>query len=105
MVQWSSQNGRGSPMQRLLGGLMVPLVLLLAACVPSTSAPAAGKPAEKMHLVFGGAVTPPNMVHLAPYVAKDAGFFDELGLDVQIKSFEGGVPALRGGISGGLDVV
>jgi ABC-type nitrate/sulfonate/bicarbonate transport system substrate-binding protein len=45
------------------------------------------------------------MVHLAPYIAKDLGFFDELGLDVEIKSFEGGVPALRGGISGGLDVV
>ena len=71
-----------------------------------TSAPAtAAKPADTMHIVFGGAVTPPNMVHLAPYVAKDMGFFDELGLDVEIKSFEGGVGALRGGISGGLDVV
>jgi len=58
-----------------------------------------------MSLVFGGAVTPPNMVHMAPYVAKDMGFFDEVGLDVDMKSFEGGVAALRGGISGGLDVV
>lgn len=62
-------------------------------------------PTDKIHIVFGGAVTPPNMVHLAPYIAKDMGFFDEVGLDVEIKSFEGGVPALRGGISGGLDVV
>jgi ABC-type nitrate/sulfonate/bicarbonate transport system substrate-binding protein len=59
----------------------------------------------KTKLVFGGAVTPPSMVHLPPYVAKDMGFFDEVGLDVEIKSFEGGVGALRGGISGGLDVV
>jgi NitT/TauT family transport system substrate-binding protein len=58
-----------------------------------------------MSLVFGGAVTPPSMVHLPPYVAKDMGFFDEVGLDVEIKSFEGGVGALRGGISGGLDIV
>src|SRR5690349_12910009 len=98
-------------MQRLLGRLVVPLIVLLSACAPQTTAPPtsapapAAKPADKMHLVFGGAVTPPNMVHLAPYVAKDAGFFDELGLDVEIKSFEGGVGALRGGISGGLDVV
>src|SRR5207244_5093873 len=75
-----------------------------ASAAAPTTAPTAA-PVEKMHLIFGGAVTPPNMVHLAPYVARDAGFFDELGLDVEIKSFEGGVAALRGGISGGLDVV
>ena len=100
-------------MRLMLVRLVVPLMLLLGACAPSTPAPTAapaGKPttaapAEKMHLIFGGAVTPPNMVHLAPYVARDAGFFDELGLEVEIKSFEGGVVALRGGISGGLDVV
>jgi NitT/TauT family transport system substrate-binding protein len=92
-----------------------------AAPKPATSAPAAAaagapapgpvatrpatNPTDKIHIVFGGAVTPPNMVHLAPYVAKDMGFFDEVGLDVEIKSFEGGVSALRGGLSGGLDVV
>jgi ABC-type nitrate/sulfonate/bicarbonate transport system substrate-binding protein len=74
-----------------------------------TPGPVATKPAQnptdKQKLVFGGAVTPPNMVHLAPYIARDMGFFDEVGLDVDIKSFEGGVGALRGGISGGLDVV
>ena len=75
----------------------------------STPGPVATRPAtnptDKMQLVFGGAVTPPSMVHLPPYVAKDMGFFDEVGLDVEIKSFEGGVGALRGGISGGLDIV
>src|SRR5438067_4251089 len=90
------------------------------AAVPTVAPPAAGagstapgpvatrpatNPADKIHIVFGGAVTPPNMVHLAPYVAKDMGFFDEVGLDVEMKSFEGGVAALRGGMSGGLDVV
>lgn len=78
--------------------------------IPSvTPGPVATKPAanptDKMKLVFGGAVTPPSMVHLPPYVARDMGFFDEVGLDVDMKSFEGGVGALRGGISGGLDVV
>ncbi len=71
---------------------------------PVATRPAAN-PTDKMQLVFGGAVTPPSMVHLPPYVAKDMGFFDEVGLDVEIKSFEGGVGALRGGISGGLDIV
>jgi NitT/TauT family transport system substrate-binding protein len=45
------------------------------------------------------------MVHLPPYVARDLGFFDEVGLDVDIVSFEGGVGALRGGIAGSLDIV
>src|SRR6266511_1179325 len=80
-----------------------------AAAGAITPGPVATKPAtnptDKMQLIFGGAVTPPSMVHLPPYIAKDMGFFDEVGLDVEIKSFEGGVGALRGGISGGLDVV
>src|SRR5438105_2731263 len=90
-----------------------------AAAAPTAAKPAAAgstapgpvatkpptNPTDKMQIVFGGAVTPPNMVHMAPYVAKDMGFFDEVGLDVDMKSFEGGVAALRGGISGGLDVV
>ena len=74
-----------------------------AAPSPMATRPAAN-PGQKVHLVFGGAVTPPSMVHLPPYVAKDMGFFDEVGLDVEIKSFEGGVGALRGA-SPGLDVV
>jgi NitT/TauT family transport system substrate-binding protein len=113
-------------MTKQLLQLALPLALLVAACAPTTAvaptsppttgaaapattAPAAAKPptspADKMQLVFGGAVTPPSMVHLPPYVAKAMGFFDEVGLDVEIKSFEGGVGALRGGISGGLDIV
>src|SRR5262249_22154570 len=75
-----------------------------AAARPVATKPATN-PTDTMKLIFGGAVTPPSMVHLPPYVAKAMGFFDEVGLDVEIKSFEGGVGALRGGISGGLDVV
>ncbi len=81
-----------------------------AAASPAAIAagPVATKPAqnptEKTKLRFGGAVTPPSMVHLPPYIAKDMGFFDEVGLDVDIVSFEGGVGALRAANSG-LDVV
>jgi NitT/TauT family transport system substrate-binding protein len=71
---------------------------------------AAAKPAEQAapvqvrKLILGVPVTPPNMVHLAPYVAQEQGFFRDLGLDVEFKNFEGGVQSLRGSIAGGLDV-
>jgi ABC-type nitrate/sulfonate/bicarbonate transport system substrate-binding protein len=52
-------------------------------------------PTDRLKLRFGGAITPPAMVHLGPYVAKAMGFFDEVGLDVEILSFDGGVGAMR----------
>jgi ABC-type nitrate/sulfonate/bicarbonate transport system substrate-binding protein len=75
----------------------------------SQASPVATRPAvpppDKLKLVYGNPVTPPSMVHLPAYVANRLGFFDEVGLEVEFKSFEGGVGALRGGIAGGLDVV
>jgi len=68
---------------------------------PKPSSP----PSDKMSLVYGNPVSPPNMVHMAAYIAKDMGFFDDVGLTVEFKEFNGGVDALRGGISGGLDIV
>lgn len=79
--------------------------LWAAAGQPAGAAAAPASPPEKMKLIFGNPVTPPSMVHLPPYVARDKGFFDEVGLEVEFKSFEGGVGALRGGIAGGLDIV
>lgn len=71
----------------------------------ATNAPAAGGTAKPVrHLVYGSPVTPPNMVHIAPFVAQEMGFFKEVGLDVEFKSFEGGIGAFRGMVSGGLDV-
>lgn len=66
---------------------------------------ASAAPSEKLKLVYGNPVTPPNMVHMAAYIAKNMGIFDQVGLDVEFKSFQGGVDALRGGMSGGLDIV
>lgn len=68
----------------------------------SSSAAASSKPLR--HVVYGSPVTPPNLVHLAPYVAQDMGFFKEVGLEVEFKTFEGGIGALRGMVSGGLDI-
>ncbi len=76
---------------------------------PATAAPTAvpptatAKPVRKM--TYGSPVTPPNLVHMGPYVAQELGYFKEVGLDVEFKSFEGGVGALRGLVSGNLDVV
>lgn len=46
-------------------------------------------------LTFGMPTTPPNMVHIAPWVAKEQGFFAQEGLDVQISTFEGGIYVIR----------
>ncbi len=79
-----------------------PTVAPVAQATP-TAVPATLKPVRKM--VYGSPVTPPNMVHMGPYVAQELGYFKEVGLDVEFKTFEGGVGALRGLISGNLDVV
>lgn len=47
-------------------------------------------------------VTPPNVVHLPPYVALDMGIFKSEGLNVSISTFEGGVGAFRAVASGSI---
>jgi ABC-type nitrate/sulfonate/bicarbonate transport system substrate-binding protein len=42
---------------------------------------------------------------MGPYVAQELGYFKEVGLNVEFKTFEGGVDTLRGLVSGNLDVV
>ncbi|HEV8635726.1 MAG TPA: ABC transporter substrate-binding protein [Chloroflexota bacterium] len=74
-----------------------------AAATKPAAAPKPGGARKK--LVFGSPVTPPSMVHLPPSVALEMGYFEEQELDLEVKSFEGGVGALRAGLSGGLDVV
>ena len=68
--------------------------------IPPTATP---KPVRKM--TYGSPVSPPNLVHMGPYVAQELGYFKDVALEVEFKSFEGGVGALRGLIAGGLDVV
>ncbi len=58
----------------------------------------------KRKVVFGVPVTPPNVVHIPPYVANDMGFFAEQGIEVDIVTFEGGVGTVRGSVAGGLDI-
>src|SRR4051794_839597 len=104
---------------RLGLGLLVGIGLLFGTSLPaapdaragvgaaeaSAAAPAAAPGAAQLRkLSLGVPVTPPNMVHLAPYVADDQGYFRDVGLEVEFKNFEGGLQSLRGGIAGGLDV-
>jgi NitT/TauT family transport system substrate-binding protein len=64
-------------------------------------------PAEaqtKRKVVFGVPVTPPNVVHIPPYVANDMGFFAENNIAAEFVTFEGGTQTLRGSVAGGLDI-
>jgi NitT/TauT family transport system substrate-binding protein len=54
-------------------------------------------------LTLGMPTTPPNLVHIGPWVAKEQGFFADEGLDVEITTFEGGVYVIRNVVSGALD--
>jgi NitT/TauT family transport system substrate-binding protein len=58
----------------------------------------------KRKVVFGVPVTPPNLVHIPPYVAKEMGFFAELNIEPELVTFEGGTQTLRGSVAGGLDI-
>lgn len=74
---------------------------------PQAGAPApspAPAPKTVKKLKFANAVTPPNMVHLPAYVAKDHGFFEAEGLDVEIISLEGGVGTARAVASKSVEV-
>jgi ABC-type nitrate/sulfonate/bicarbonate transport system substrate-binding protein len=58
----------------------------------------------KRKVVFGVPVTPPNVVHIPPYVAKEMGFFAELNIEPEFVTFEGGTQTVRGSVAGGLDI-
>jgi ABC-type nitrate/sulfonate/bicarbonate transport system substrate-binding protein len=47
-------------------------------------------------------VTPPNVVHLTPYVADSFGYFKDENLTIELVRFEGGVGSLRASASGGI---
>ncbi len=58
----------------------------------------------KRKVVFGVPVTPPNVVHIPPYIANDMGFFAENNIEVEFVTFEGGTQTVRGSVAGGLDI-
>ena len=77
-------------------------LLIAAMSMTLVSQPTEAQPKRKV--VFGVPVTPPNVVHLPPYIAKEMGFFSDLNIDVELVTFEGGTQTLRGSVAGGLDI-
>jgi len=82
------------------------LALALGAVAASAQTRGAGGAhAQKLvHLDVGLALIPPKMTFVAFYVAKDMGFFQKQGLDVNLEGFDGGVKSLRGVASGSVDM-
>jgi ABC-type nitrate/sulfonate/bicarbonate transport system substrate-binding protein len=91
-----------------LSGIVLAAVVA-AACGGGTSAtPAAVAPQKAVctnqTVKLAVPVTPPNVVHIPPYVALDMGIFKDEGLTVDISRFEGGVAAFRAMASGAVDL-
>src|ERR671931_1979933 len=82
--------------------MMKALLILALAMIWLWSAPLQAQ--TKRKVVFGVPVTPPNVVHIPPYVAKEAGFFTEVNIEPEFVTFEGGTQTLRGSVAGGLDI-
>jgi len=89
-------------MKRITQSLSLAVALVTGLLITGVPGSLAGQAPKK--LVLAMAVTPPNLVHIPPYLAKDLGYFKEEGLDVDIVSFEGGVGSLRAMMAGSADV-
>jgi NitT/TauT family transport system substrate-binding protein len=85
-------------------GLPVRLMTLVILAILA-AAVTAGAQAPGRKLVIGMPVTPPNLPHVGVYIAKELGYFDEEGINVELAAFESGLQSLRGGVAGGLDIV
>ena len=79
-------------------------IILILASISLALALHSAEAQSKRKVVFGVPVTPPNVVHIPPYVAKEMNFFGEQNIDVELVTFEGGTQTLRGSVAGGLDI-
>ncbi len=96
-----------------LVSLGVVLAIVSAAC---SSAPVGGATAAPTATAVAKAsctakkvtiavpVTPPNVVHLTPYVANEFGYFKDENFTVDLIRFDGGVGSLRASASGAIDL-
>ena len=107
--------------RRRLGALGLVLAVLATACSsggggagggavspaasasPGASAAAKATCASKK-VTIAVPVTPPNVVHLTPYVADSFGYFRDENLTVELVRFDGGVGSLRASASGAIDL-
>src|SRR5438045_7997461 len=72
------------------------------AAASASTAPKATCAAKKITIAVP--VTPPNVVHLTPYVADAFGYFRDENLTVELVRFDGGVGSLRASASGAIDL-
>jgi NitT/TauT family transport system substrate-binding protein len=79
-------------------------IILILASISLALALHSAEAQTKRKVVFGVPVTPPNVVHIPPYIAKEMNFFGEQNIDVELVTFEGGTQTLRGSVAGGLDI-
>lgn len=76
-----------------------------ASAAPATAAAATAAPkatCQPKNITIAVPVTPPNVVHLTPYLAQALGYFKDENLTVEFQRFEGGVGSLRASASGGI---
>lgn len=96
--------------RKLWSAASAALVLAVTACGGSGSGSPASTPAAQKatcsnkNVTIAVPVTPPNVVHLPPYVAMDMGIFKDEGLNVSIARFEGGVGAFRAMAGGSVNL-
>jgi ABC-type nitrate/sulfonate/bicarbonate transport system substrate-binding protein len=90
------------------GGGAAPSAAPTAAATAATQAVAPAPTAapkttcQPKNITIAIPVTPPNVVHLPPYVARELGYFKDENLTVEFVRFEGGVGSLRAAASGGI---
>ena len=73
-----------------------------SAAAAATSAAPQKATCQPKNITIAVPVTPPNVVHLTPYVADAFGYFKDENLTVTLQRFEGGVGSLRASASGGI---
>jgi ABC-type nitrate/sulfonate/bicarbonate transport system substrate-binding protein len=91
--------------QRFASVFLVGLVVAACGSSPAPATPPAkAAVCTNQSVKIAMPVTPPNVVHIPPYIAQDMGIFKEEGLTVEIAKFEGGVGAFRAMAGGSVDL-
>ncbi len=86
------------------GGVSTPAATTAATAAPTAAPTIAKATCQPTNVKIAVPVTPPNVVHLPPFVARELGYFKDENLTVELVRFEGGVGALRAMVAGGVDL-
>ncbi len=96
--------------RRIRGFALLGFMAILASACGGGVAPAASPTAlakatcSPKSVKIAIPVTPPNVVHIPPYVALDLGYFKDENLTAELVPFEGGVGSLRSAAGGSVDL-